>query len=103
VAARNATALLAIASLSSLHLPGNYYAIIQAEHGETELREIIDKNPQLKVLRMYKLCAEDKELAFQIVAAYGREDDGTWYIPRLNDMVFDLDMNFEVVKAGPSL
>lgn len=97
---KHSTALLAICSHATLNLPGNYYAIIQAEHGEAELRAILDANPQLKTLRMYKMLAEDKEAVFGVVNAFGRQEDNNWYIPRLNDFVFELDMMLMPYKVG---
>lgn len=91
LAARHSTALLAVCGVRTLQTPGNYYAIVQAEHGSEELKQILVHNG-LKPLRVYKITEGEKEIAMEIVLRYGDNRDGLWYVPRINDLLFDFDM-----------
>ncbi len=85
------TALLCICSRHSLSVPGNMFTIVQAEKGESELRSILKRDTELKVVKCYKMENEYKEQVMEVVKRWGRNDGNGWFVPNVNNILFELD------------
>lgn len=92
VAAKQNTALLAICSHHSNRMPGNKYAIIQAENGEAQLINILGQHKDLVVIRVYTMENDLKEQVIALLSRHGRDEGDGWFIPNVNNLLFDLDM-----------
>lgn len=90
-AAKQSTALFAICSHHNLRMPGNKYALIQAEQGPTELLRILKEHEDLVVVRCYRMDNELKEKVYELISAYGRDEGDGWFIPNVNNVLFELD------------
>ena len=90
-AAKQSTALLCICSHHNLRMPGNKYAVIQAELGITELRQVLARHGDLRVVRCYRLDNELKSEALAVFSRYGRDEGDGWFVPNINDVLFELD------------
>lgn len=91
-AAKVSTALLAICAQKSLRAPGNKLVLIQADQGEAQLLNILGQHPEVVCVRAYKIDAEAKDEVMETVARHGRNDGDGWFVPRVSELVFALDM-----------
>lgn len=90
--AKVSTALLCLCSFRGLTKPGNVYAIINAEKGEVELSQVLVAQRQLVPVRVYKMLNADKDAVIELIGKFGRREADGWFIPRVNDLLFELDM-----------
>lgn len=98
--AKMETALLCICSFHTLSKPGNVYAVIHAEKGEAQLRSIMERSRGLIPVRIYRLLNDEKEEVLELITKYGKRDTDGWFIPKINDMLFDMDMNLTIYKMN---
>lgn len=98
-AAKASTALLCICSKHSLHVPGNVFQVIQAERGMSELRSMLVRDQELRVVRCYRMDNDYKEEVMRVVSSHmSRESaDGSiaydgWYCSNVNGLLMDLDL-----------
>jgi hypothetical protein len=99
-AAKANTALFAICSHHNLRMPGNKYALVQADQGEAQLVRILGEQRDLRMIRCYKMDADVKEQVVAIIGQYGRDDGDGWFIPNVNNVVFELDQLLEVYRGS---
>lgn len=97
-AAKISTALFAICSHHNLRMPGNKYALIQAEQGEAQLVRILNDQRDLRCVRVYRMDNEFKDKVHEVLAQYGRDEGDGWFIPNVNNVVFELDAILEVYR-----
>lgn len=91
LAAKTDTALLCICSRHSLSVPGNKFAIIQAEKGESELRSTLSRDKELRVVKCYRMENEYKEQVLAVINKWGRNEGDGWFVPNINNVLFELD------------
>jgi hypothetical protein len=99
-AAKQSTALFAICSHHNLRMPGNKFALIQAEQGEAQLLNILKQAGDLRVVRCYKMDNELKEKVHELLAQYGRDEGDGWFIPNVNNVLFELDGMLQVYRGS---
>lgn len=90
-AAKASTALLCICSRHSLKVPGNIFTIIQAEKGMSELRSTLSRDQELRVVRCYRMDNDYKEEVLRVINTWARKEDGGWFCPNVNNILFELD------------
>ena len=95
-AARHSTALLCLCSYHTLSKPGNIYAVVHADRGEGELRQVLAQDTTLRVVRAYKIGGDDKEIVMDCLNHFGRQEAEGWFIPNINDLLFELDNRLTV-------
>lgn len=98
LAAKQSTGLFAICSHHNLRMPGNKYALIQAEKGEAEFLQILRSEPDLRTVRCYKIDNELKEKVLETINLYGRDEGDGWFIPNVNDVLFELDQILTIYR-----
>ncbi len=91
-AAKKSTALFALCSFHSLRKPGNIYAVVYADKGESQMLSMLSKARDLVPVRVYKLANDEKEIVLNLLNRYGRDDGEGYFIPLINDLIFELDM-----------
>lgn len=96
LAAKTSTALIAVCSFHNLRRPGNFYAIVQAEKGEAELKQILDASKDLRVVRVYAMPNDVKEEVFAVVNTLGRREDDGWFVPLIGNLLYELDLMLQV-------
>ncbi len=86
------TGLLCICSRHSLSVPGNMFTIIQAEKGEVELRSVLTRDRELRVVRCYKMEGEIKDQIMETIKKHARHDSRGWFCENVNNLLFELDL-----------
>ncbi len=100
-AAKKSTTLLCLCSHHNLRMPGNKFAVIQAEGGENELRQRLESQRDLRVVRCWKMDNELKEQVLETFKRWGRQDDADWFIPVVSNLIWELDQLLELYR-GPN-
>lgn len=103
-AAKKSTALFSICSYHSLTKPGNIYAIVYADKGEAELLAKLGRARDLVPIRTYKIAPDQKDMVLALLNRYGRDDGEGYFIPLINDLIFELDMNLtpHLLRSAPT-
>lgn len=99
-AAKQSSALLAICSNHNKRAPGNKLALIQADQGEAQLLNILNQHREIVPVRIYKIDLEFKDQLFEMISRYGRNDGDGWFVPRVAELLFELDMNLTIHKMS---
>jgi hypothetical protein len=95
-AARQSTALFAICSRHNLRMPGNKFALIYAEKGEAEFVSIYNQQRDLELVRCYRIDNELKEKVYELVKIFGKDEGDGYFIPNVNNLLFELDQILDV-------
>jgi hypothetical protein len=72
-----------------------------AEKGEAELRNVLVANTTLVPIRVYKLIGDDKDQVVDMLGRYGRRESDGWFIPNIQDLLFDMDMALSSHPMAP--
>jgi len=90
------THIFAICSNANLATPGNYYTIIHAPMGESEMHQKLAEHTDMRVYRGYKWDVALVEQVGQLFEVFGKNmGEGVWFIHNLNELIFELDMILE--------
>jgi len=86
------THLFVICSHENLSVPGNYYTIMHAKLGISELKEKLSKHKDMRIYRIYDWDEKLSDQVNKMIEAYSKDmGDNKLFIPDLNSLLFELD------------